>query len=82
MKLIRIQMLRTKDQLIAGHFYNQSEAKANELIARGFAKLPGEWPQRDMKPAGPSEIKPMEPAETKARVKKNSRRGWTENESS
>lgn len=82
MKLIRIQMLRTKDQLVASHFYNLPEAKANELIARGFAKLPGEWPQRDIKPAGPAEIKPMEPAETKAKVKKNSRRGRTENESS
>jgi hypothetical protein len=82
MKLIRVQMLRTRDQLMLGHFYNLPEARANDLIRQGMAKLPGPWPNIETTPVGPSEIKPIEPSETKEPKKKLlSRRGRTEKES-
>jgi hypothetical protein len=73
MKLIRVLMLRSCDQLQEGQSYNLSERLAEELIRRGTAIGPDE-------PTGPTEAKPAGPSEIKApevTVKKNSKRGPT-----
>lgn len=57
-------MLKTRDQLQAGQFYNQSEDMAYFLISNGFAV-------DETKPVGPSEIKPTEPTEVKAKKKQH-----------
>lgn len=64
MRVIRIRMLKTHDQLQAGQFYNQDEETACFLMANGFAVGPDEF-----KPVGPSEIKPAGPSEVKAKKK-------------
>ncbi len=80
MNRLQVKMLRSRDSLVAGHFYNLPENIAQDLIRRGIAMIPDPWPTRETKPVGPSEIKPIEPTELK--VKKNSRRGQMEKESS
>ena len=60
MNRVRVQMLKTSDQLQAGQWYNLPEPTAAWLIVQGFAAGPAE-----IKPVGPSEIKPAGPSEIK-----------------
>lgn len=62
MKMTRIRMVKTRDQLHAGQSYNMSETDAYWLVEQGFAVEEG-------KPAGPSETKPIVPSEIKAKKK-------------
>lgn len=72
MKLIRVQMLKTRDQLQAGQWYNLPRLTAIWLVEQGLALGP-EFP-----PVGPSEIKPAGPSEIKVTVKKKLKRARTE----
>ena len=69
MKLIRVQMSKTRDQLQAGQFYNLPRLTATWLIEQGYAR------GLDNQLVGPLEIKPVAPAEIK--VKKKSKRAQT-----
>jgi hypothetical protein len=53
--------LKTRDQLLAGQWYNLQEPTAAWLIVQGFAAGPAEIKP----PVGPSEIKPAGPSEIK-----------------
>jgi hypothetical protein len=69
MKVIRVRMLRTKDQLYAGQYYNLPHHEASELVVPDAnGKIYAAWAD-DLKPVGPSEIKPAGPTEFKPKKK-------------
>ncbi len=59
MKVVRVKMLKTLDQLQAGTFYNLPRITALYLIGQGIAEdtSPPKIGPTEMKPAAPSEIK-------------------------
>ncbi len=72
MKLVRVKMLKTRDSLQAGNFYNLPRLTAFYLIEQGDAE------SQEMPRVGPTETKPVEPTEVKVVAKKKRSHAQTE----
>jgi hypothetical protein len=64
-------MLRTVDQLVAGSHYLLPSEMANRFIVVGFAVTADEPGPKEAQIVGPSETKPAEPSELKAKKKRH-----------
>jgi hypothetical protein len=63
-------MLRSKDRLYEGEYYNLPQHMASDLVAPDAnGKIYAAWAD-DLKPVGPSEFKPAAPIEFKAKKKR------------
>lgn len=75
-------MLKSRDQLQAGQWYNLPRLTAIWLVEQGLALGPvpnsNNLLRPEIKPAGPSEIKPAGPSEIKVIAKKKLKRTPTE----